>query len=322
MRDEQPHGKPIAFLYEGATMIQIVVNPGAGDGFARATAERLQEALRARGWSTRVREFTDLTRLAHWGATCRRSFSHLICVGGDSTMSAAAMAAVRHRVPLVPVPSGFGNLFARTFGHSDDAWAVAAMLEAGEVIWVDAGTLNGELFLCHESYGMLEEVKQAVEEAPAPPKPRLLRLLSYFVKAGRFLLGTPPSSIRVEMDGRLVARRAIQVTVANIHAYGPYLPVTPGASPTDGLLHVFVIPRTTMLGLWSRLLKLLLRLTPREDEVLLRRGRRVSVAIPGRPKEDLHVLPGVLPLLVPPGCLERLSRSQAPAAAEAGDRIA
>ncbi len=303
-------------------MIQIVVNPGAGNGFARATAERLQEALGACGWSTELREFTDLARLAHWGATCPRRFSHLICVGGDASMSAAAVAAVRHRVPLVPVPSGFGNLFARTFGHPDDVWAVAGMLEAGEVIWVDAATLNGDIFLCHESYGMLEEVQQAVEAGPAPPRPRLLRFLSYFWKAGRFLLKTPPWSIRVEVDGAVVEKRAVQVTVANIQAYGPYLPVTPGASPTDGLLHVFVIPRTTKLGLWIRLLKLLLRLTPRRDEVLLRRGRRVSVTVPGKPKEEIRVLPGVLPLLVPPGCLERLSRSHAPSAADADYRIA
>jgi diacylglycerol kinase family enzyme len=310
MRSEKPHGKPIAFPNEDTTMIQIVVNPGAGNGRALATAEQLQEALRARGWSTRVHAFTDLARLAHWGATCRPSFSHVVCIGGDATMSAAAMAAVRHRVPLVPVPNGFGNLFARTFGHSDDVWAVAAMLEAGEVIWVDAGTLNGEIFLCHESYGLLEEVQQAVEEAAAPPKPKLVRLFSYFQRAARYLLDTPPWSIRVEVDGAVVARRAVLVTVANIHAYGPYLPVTPGASPTDGLLDIFVIPRTTTLGLWSRLLKLLLRLPPRGDEVLLCRGRRVSVTVPGKPKEELRVLPGVLPLLVPPGCLERLNRSE------------
>ena len=145
---------------------------------------------------------------------------------------------------------------------------------------------------------MLDEVQGAVE-GPAQPRSRLLRLLAYYRTGVRFLLGTVPWSIRVEVDGALVARRAVLVTVANVQAYGDFLRLTPDASPTDGLLDVFIIPRASRRQLWSRLLKLLLHLPTRREEALLRRGRHVSVSMRGRPKAEIRVMPGVLPLLVP-----------------------
>ncbi|HET8579187.1 MAG TPA: diacylglycerol kinase family protein [Methylomirabilota bacterium] len=304
------------------TLIQLVASLGAGSGRALTSAEQIEQALRSRGWSTRLQAFDDLGRLARWSATCRKSFSHLVCVGGDATMSAAAVAAIRHGAPMLPVPSGFGNLFARTFGHSDDPEAVADLLETGEVIGIDAGTLNGEIFLSLESFGMLNDIQAAVEENGGQPKSKPLRLLSYFGTAGRFLLRARLWSFRVEVDGALVARSAVLVTVANVRAYGAVLPLTPDASPVDGLLDVFVIPRTTPFGLWSRLLRLLLRLPPRSEEVLLRRGRRISVSARGRPREDIRVLPGALPLLVPRGWQEQTASGEIAPPDRARDQVA
>ena len=293
-------------------MIQIVATPGSGDGCAQATAERIERALAARGQPARLELFHGLRRLSRWSASCRAGFSHLICVGGDATMSASATAAIRHRVPLLPVPSGFGNLFARTFGHTDDVPAVLRTLDASRVVWVDAGARHGEIFLSHESFGMLDEIQDEVEHGRGQPRSRVLRLLAYYRMGLRFLGRALPSSIRVEVDGALVARRAALVTIANVQAYGAFLTLTPDASPTDGLLDVFVIPRTTKLRVWGRLLKVLLHVPPRGDEVLIRRGRRVSVGMPGRRMEEIRVMPAVLPVLVAPDWHERFEPTAAP----------
>ena len=61
----------------------------------------------------------------------------------------------------------------------------------------------------------------------------------------------------------------------------------------DGLLDVFVIPRTSRLGFWTRLTKLLLHIKPRGEEVIVRRGRRVAVGRSRRRMEEIRVLPGV-----------------------------
>lgn len=278
-------------------MIQVVVTPGSGDGRASAIAESLVEALHAGNRSVRLTQFDNAGRLARWSTTCASTFSHLVCVGGDATMSAAAPAAVRHRVPMVAVPSGFGNLFASTFGCSSDVASVLETIERGEVVYVDAGTCRGELFLSHESFGMLDDIQNSVE-GPRQPRARALRFLAYYRAGLSFLARALPWSIRVEVDGVLVARRAALVTVANVKAYGDLLTLTPDASPMDGRLDVFVIPRTTRFGLWTRLFKLLLRLPQAPNDVLVRRGRRVTVQVRGRERQEIRVLPGALPLLV------------------------
>ena len=296
-------------------LVQIVVTPGSGDGRAEAVARDLEHALRARGQAVRLSRFDDLYALARWGASCAAGFARLVSVGGDATMSAAAAAAVRHRVPLLPVPCGFGNLFARTFGHAGDAESAVQALDQDRVVWIDAGARHGGLFLSHESFGVLEDIQSSVEQEGVQPRSWLLRLLAYYRMGIRCIGSTAPRSIGVEVDGVVVARRAALVTIANVRAYGDFLTLTPDASPMDGLLDVFVIPSVTRLGLWRPLLKLLLRVRPRRDEVLVRRGRRVSVRLPGRRREDIEVLAGVLPVLVAAGWVERQATTQRSASA-------
>jgi diacylglycerol kinase (ATP) len=297
-------------------MVQIVATPGSGDGRARSTARRLQKALARRGYATHVETFADLERLKAWAATCKATFSQLVCVGGDATLSAAALASVRLSVPLLPVPSGFGNIFARAFGHPQRTDRVIDLLERGQIRRIDVGEVNGsgELFLSHQSYGLLAEVQGAVERSRAQPRSKILRHLAYYAMAPRFLLGTQLPAIRVEVDGTVLAENAALVTVANVETYRGYLSLTPGASPLDGLFDVFVIPRTTMLGVWARLLKLGFGLRGRWEGVLLRRGRSVQVTVDGRARDELTVQPRALPLLVPavsaPSRAERRSRQR------------
>jgi hypothetical protein len=58
----------------------------------------------------------------------------------------------------------------------------------------------------------------------------------------------------------------------------------------------------------ARLLPLMFRVPGRWNGVLLRQGRHVVVTVGERRGEGLRTLPGALPLLVPPGSIERLVR--------------
>ena len=105
--------------------------------------------------------FEDLDSLRRWATAGEAGFSLLICVGGDGTQSMAAGAAMRRSVPFVPVPSGFGNLFAGALGHSPRVDHVLEVLEAGEIVRVDVGVRAGELFLCQEGFGLLSDIQRA-----------------------------------------------------------------------------------------------------------------------------------------------------------------
>jgi diacylglycerol kinase family enzyme len=218
----------------GSGPIQIVATPGSGNGAAAAMAARLSEALSARGHEVRLDIFPRLQALQRWAATDPSRISHLISVGGDGTQSAVAMAAARRSVPFLPVPAGFGNLFARAFRLGSRVEDVIDRLEHGEIVRADVGLQNGEPFLCHASFGLVSEV-QARVEAGRYPQVRWRRRVEYYRTAVRHLRETPLAVLRVVVDGRVVTDDVVLVTVANVETYGPWLRLTLAASPVDGL---------------------------------------------------------------------------------------
>ena len=291
--------------------VQIVVTPGSGEGRALATARRLRRRLARRQQRAVIRSFDDLAALTEWAETCEPDFSHLVCIGGDATQSAAARAAMRHGVPFVPVPNGFGNVFARVFGHPKRAREVAALLRTGEVRRVDVGLARHgqieEVFLSHRSFGFLEHIQQVAERGRKQPRARLLRLLWYFGVAYRFLFRSRLAGFAVEIDGTPVADDAVLVTVANVETYRGFLPLTPGAVAIDGLFDVAVVPRVSKLTMMVGLLTVHLGRWARWRRLRIHRGRRVLVTTPRR-REEIVVQRGALPLLVRAGTLEELRR--------------
>jgi diacylglycerol kinase (ATP) len=287
----------------------IVVTPGSGEGRARAVARRLGRLLRRRGSAVTIRSFDDLASLTEWARTCGPEFQAICCVGGDATQSAAAILARRHRIPFVPLPTGFGNLFARVFGHPASPRQAARLLDEGEIRMVDVGLAGDELFLCHKSYGFLDQVQEAVEEGRRQPRDRLRRLLAYYGTAVRAVWRTPLAALGVEVDGVLAADQAVLVTVANVETYRDFLNLTPAASPVDGRFDVFVVPRTSKWGLAWRLLRLKLRLPGRWTGVSVYRGREV-VIVSEAGRETLRTVRRVLPLLLPAGALQRIKQRQ------------
>lgn len=287
----------------------IVVTPGSGEGRARGVARKLGRLLRRRGSQVTIQAFDDLPSLVQWASTCGPEFEAICCVGGDATQSAAALLARRHRIPFVPIPNGFGNLFARVFGYPSSPRQAARLLDEGEVRLVDVGVAGDELFLSHKSYGFLDRVQETVEDGRRQPRDRVRRLLAYYRTAVRAIWNTPLTPLGVEVDGVLAADQAVLVTVANVETYRDFLSLTPAASPVDGRLDVFVIPRTSKWGLAWRLLRLKLRLPGRWSGVSLYRGREV-VVVSDAGRETLRVVRRVLPLLLPAGAIAELRRRQ------------
>jgi hypothetical protein len=88
--------------------------------------------------------------------------------------------------------------------------------------------------------------------------------------------------------------------VANVEAYGAWLPLVPDASPVDGLFDVFVLKAATHRRVVAKLLRRHLRIPGLGSGTLLCRGQRVSVSGLGASRDQLEVLPGALPVVVSP----------------------
>jgi diacylglycerol kinase (ATP) len=277
--------------------IQIVATSGAGRGEAQETAAQLRAGLQARGREAALHLFDGLDELHAW-ARSSAGLPLVVAVGGDATLSAAAEAAVRHAAPFLPIPCGFGNLFTRELGHTPEVEHALELVERGRLVDLDVGLRNGELFLCQESFGFLHDVQHRVEAKGAQPRAPWRRWLGYVRAAVRQLRDTPLRTFRVAVDGRTVARKAALVTVANVKTYGSWLPLTPDASPVDGLFDVFVMKAARKRALLAELLRRCAGMVARGPGIDLYRGRRVTVTS-AADRHHLVLLPGRLPVVVP-----------------------
>jgi diacylglycerol kinase family enzyme len=280
--------------------LQLVVNPVSGNGRGVAVARGLERRLRAEGYDARTRVFEDSTEARVWVEDTRERLDSLICVGGDSTLSEFAPVAVRLGARFLPVPTGFGNIFARAFGHRADPDFVLRLLRGGRVLHADVGQEDkgGGLFLSSRSFGFLEAIKLGVEER-MPPKSGLLRYLTYVRAAVDLVRTAPPPAIEVTVDGTRVSNDAVMAIVANVPTYRGYLPLTPHASAFDGLLDVLLVPRQSNLATVGVLMGFLLHHPGRWRQVQRLRGTQVSVTASGDPADVLRVLPSALPVLAP-----------------------
>lgn len=125
-----------------------MVNPRSGSG--SPDADELTRAARERGIVVRVLgEDDDPVELS------RSADADVLGIaGGDGSLAAVAAVAVERDLPLVVVPFGTRNHFARDAGYDRDDPLRALEAFGGTESRVDVARVNGRLFLNNASLGV------------------------------------------------------------------------------------------------------------------------------------------------------------------------
>lgn len=132
-------------VYEAPAMVDgkglvVMVNPVSGDGTYDPTDD-VSEALPA-ATVIRTEKGRDAAELLEEALAGRLEAALAVGVaGGDGTVASVAAVAVRHNLPLVVIPAGTLNHFARDVGLYDLREAVDAT-GAGEAVAVDVATVE------------------------------------------------------------------------------------------------------------------------------------------------------------------------------------
>ncbi len=236
-------------------------------------------ALRREGAECDVVRTERAGHAAEIAAGRGRAYDMVFTLGGDGTAMEAAGALAGSDIPIGVLAGGTGNLLGRALGIPRKVTRAVPALLNGEVRRIDLGVVQGRRFAVAAGVGIDAAM---VEETPQWMKRRLGVLAYTLIASKAALRGVVLRrffTVRIEVDGEVVERRAAAVLFANFGAilenricFGPDIAVD------DGVLDCCVFsPRH--LGDALRIMWRVTRQDFRPDRsILYRKGTRFRIS--------------------------------------------
>jgi diacylglycerol kinase (ATP) len=249
-----------------------VVNPVAGSG----RAARVWTSLSPGGVECVATHGPGHARELARDAVAR-DVERVLAVGGDGTVSEVAAGLVGSGAALAIVPTGTGNDFARGICIPAQPELALRLALNGTPRTMDLGCLGIDgverTFVNVAGCGFDAEVVRRLKGVPQ----RGAGSLVYLAGVLRTVLAYAPRPMRIEVDGRVVERRATGVALANGPRYGGGLRIAPHARVDDGLLDVCVVGAHGAVRILGLLPFIYLGVHARYPGVEFFRGRSVAV---------------------------------------------
>lgn len=289
-------------------MVAVIVNPIAGRGNGAALGKGILRELESRGMQARLFETENegdgvlkARRALEAGA------QSVVCVGGDGTLSEVVSELAGRNIPLLIVPAGTGNDFARAFGLPKDPMDALRRQLDGQRTRIDLGAVNDRAFLNVSGSGFDVDVLRKVREFRSVYPGETAYRKAVVAVLGHYR----PFEAELSVDGGpWEPVRATIVEIANGRYIGGGMHVAPGARVDDGLLDVVVvgcvwgwaIPLLLPLFILGAHVHLPIARVRRAKRVALRRAGMV-VNIDGRleamDEARFEILPGALTVMRP-----------------------
>jgi diacylglycerol kinase (ATP) len=241
--------------------IKIIVNPIAGSGRSLEMLNELRPALERNGFDAQIFT-TKRAGDAKFAAGDVKGFDFIASIGGDGTLNevvnglpdearylpveggrgscraassdAPPVKSDSPRPPLVVIPVGTSNVFAREMMAAKSASGICGALAAGRTRRFDVGLAGTRRFLSMAGAGFDAEVVRHFHSH----RDRPINILEWLTHGLQVSATYEAPDIVVEIDGKQVAGNASFVQVANTRRYGGPFIFTPGARADDGLFHV------------------------------------------------------------------------------------
>ncbi len=167
-----------------------------------------------------------------------QAVERIVIGGGDGTISNALPELLQLDKPLIVVPLGTANDFARTLGLPQDSLEAARIALNGRAHKIDVGLVNGRPFLNVASVGVAAKVSQAQSKGLK----RTWRILSYLIGLLREARQARPFNVELAIDGVPSWAGAVyQVSVGNGRSHGGGLTVAEDAAIDDGRLDLYLV---------------------------------------------------------------------------------
>lgn len=222
----------------------VIFNPKSGAALRLGLGvEALERAFADAGLEAKIDGSVD--DLAVKIDRARRSAAAVVvCAGGDGTFTAIARELVGSGKTLALLPLGTANLLARDLGVPLALDVALTALARAETTEIDAGEVNGRLFLHKVVVGVVPAIAAAREKVRGGGALALLRFAQYFAKR---LTNAHKTAVAITSRDTIDrVERVHAIAVAN-NAYDQgWGKVFSRSSLTGGALTLYVLKRLTL----------------------------------------------------------------------------
>jgi diacylglycerol kinase (ATP) len=287
--------------------IVFIVNPISGKGKQVRIEEYLAKCLDKSKFRYKVILTTkqgEATVITHNAIAEGADF--IVAVGGDGTVNEVGKALAGTNTPLGIIPTGSGNGLARHLNIPTDFRKSIAILNKGKVVRIDTAKIDEELFISIAGMGFDAFVAKKFA------KQGKRGFWTYFKVAITSYVGYRPKKYILEIDGKVIERRALLISFANSSQFGNNASIDPDAQVDDGLIDVCIVKK---LPFWKMLFIGPMLMTKHFDrsryveiiparEVHVKRKKARTIHLDGDPKKGrkeftMKIHPLSLHIIVP-----------------------
>ena len=169
-----------------------------------------------------------------------KGYEGIISVGGDGTLLEVAQSLKGTGEILGVIPAGTGNDFRESIDVPADPIEALDIILAGKNKRIDMGLINGEKYFMNiAGTGFDVEVVKNTN-----------RVRRFFTGSLAYYLGIimstfiyKPLKLKITMDGKVIERTVLLISVANGKCFGGGLKVSPYSDIQDGLFNIIILNR-------------------------------------------------------------------------------
>lgn len=255
----------------------LLFNPTSGGGKGKSYAEQSLALLRDRG--IEVLEISGHSfqaaeeRFAEAIAIHKRLIEVVVVVGGDGMVHMAIQQLAESKIPMVLVPAGTGNDFARALNlNLNQPLSALEFSLISNPVSVDLGKVNDRFFADILSTGFDSVVNERANRL------RWIRGRMKYNIAILLVLSTfRPLTYRFRVDEIEFTTKAMLIAVSNGQSYGGGMKVTPNALLDDGLFDVMILGPVSRFEFLKVFPKVFSGAHIDHPAVKIMRGKKISI---------------------------------------------
>lgn len=215
---------------------QIIYNPTAGRGKARAALPLLEYQLKKTDQKYVIHEFDTPDTISERLADIEKA-DVLVALGGDGTINLLIPFLLEHENPLGIIPAGMINNLARAAGVARKVPEAVKTLIAGQTKCVDVGCINDTVYFINGmGVGFDGQVNLEGNDIQSITGQKV-----HIVAIARALRNYQPTQVQIEMNDKVFEASVFQLAIGNSPYMGGGFKLTPEALMDDGVLDVAMV---------------------------------------------------------------------------------